>query len=75
MEYALGTSFDDKPMLTKNQSKLIVNITDKLKKYSSVESAFWTYHPNFLNRRKGTNNKNEIENEIDYIKINIDTKK
>lgn len=69
MEYALGTSFDDKPMLTKNQSKPIVNITDKLKKYSYVESAFWTYHPNYLNMKK------EIDNVIDHIKINIDTKK
>ena len=69
MECALGTSFDDKPMRTKNQSKPIVNITDKLKKYSYVESAFWTYHPKFLNM------KNEMDNVIDHIKINIDTKK
>ena len=76
MGYALGTSFDDKPMLTKNQSKPIVknqskpivNITDKLKKYSYVESAFWTYHPKYLNMN------NEIHNVIDHIKINIDTK-
>lgn len=67
MGYALGTSFDDKPMLTKNQP--IVNITDKLRKYSYVESAFWTYHPNFLKWKK------EIDNVIDHIKINIDTKK
>lgn len=69
MGYALGTSFDDKPMLTKNQSKPIVNITDKLREYSYVESAFWTYHPKFLNMKK------EIDNVIDHIKINIDTKK
>lgn len=69
MEYALGTSFDDKPMLTKNQSKPIVNITDKFKKYSYVKSAFWTYHPKFLSMRKG------IDNVIDYIKTNIDTKR
>ncbi|WP_377074456.1 hypothetical protein, partial [Ruminococcus bicirculans (ex Wegman et al. 2014)] len=65
----------DLVMFTINFDWFLVSITDKLKKYSSVESAFWTYHPNFLNRRKGTNNKNEIEKEIDYIKINIDTKK
>ena len=68
MGYALGTSFDDKPMLTKNQSKPIVNITDKLREYSYVESAFWTYHPNYLNMN------NKIHNVIDHIKINIDTK-